>query len=146
MCQKLSNHKTVVTKTSFQSYRSRYISWISLARVFSPIACRTSISVPQQRGLPFPPIHSPRISRLICSASSRYFVPIALTSAPVLSFRSRTPNVKYFAPICVGILMFPLLPGKFRSFNKLGLSPAIKETAGHEVQCRKMLASETIHL
>ena len=74
--------------------------------------------------LPFPWIHKVRISKLICSASSWCFVAIVLTSAPVSSFSSRIPKIKYFVLTCFGILISPLLPGKLNSFNKLGLSPA----------------------
>jgi len=124
--------------THLISHYKLSLSWISLARVFSPVALRVSISMFQLRGLPFPPTHSLRISKLICSASSRNFVAIALTSAPVSSFRSRTPNRQYFVPISLGILIsLPFLPGKFSSFNRFGLSSATREATSHAIQCLK---------
>ena len=69
-------------------------------------------------------IASVRISKLISAAFCRCSLTIAVTSAAVLSFRSRTPNIQYFVPICWGMLIFPLLPGKLKSFSKSGLSSA----------------------
>ena len=97
---------------------------MSLARLPSPISSRTPISMSQLRGLPLPPIHSLKISKLICSASPWYFATIVLTSAPVWSFSSKTPNMKYFALICWGMLILPFLPGKLIRFTKFGFSSA----------------------
>ena len=97
---------------------------MSLARLPSPISSRTLINVFQLRGLPFPSIHSLRISKLMSAAFSQCSLTIAVTTAAVLSLRSRTPNIRYFVPICQGMLIFPLFPGNLKSFSKSGHSSA----------------------
>ena len=101
---------------------------MSLARVPSPTSFRTSINTSQLRGLPFPRTHSFRISKLICSASSRHFATTASISSPVSSFRSWTPNWEYFVPIRWGILILaPPLPGKHNNFGSFGVSTATRD-------------------
>ena len=104
---------------------------MSLARATSPTAFKTSISVFQLTGLPFPSIQSFRISKLICFASSWCFETIALIVAPVSSFNSRIPNSKYFVLICSGMLIVCFLLGNLRSFSKFGLSPADTKWQDH---------------
>lgn len=101
------------------------IFWISLARVFSSISFKVQISVSHLRGLPFPSIHSLKISKFICSALSRYCVTIASTSDPVLSSRSRTPNCLYPVLLVSGQLQTQTTRGNYisvtcRSVHKRG--------------------------
>ena len=67
--------------------------------------------------------HCFTISKILCSGSPQHSDAIALIFAPVSSFRSSTPNERYFSPTCWRILMRPISLWKLRRLSRLGFSP-----------------------
>jgi len=86
----------------------------------------------QLRGLPFPPIHSLRISKSICSASSQCFLTIAFTSVPVSSFKSELQResslclfVQEYFHSCLGDLEVSGLSSAIKSINQCEILGAL---------------------